>query len=340
VAVLAAILAVLGATLAFVAPAATAKENVKVTICHATGSHSNPYVTITVADNAIVNPNGHGTHTGPVYDPDANPPMDHWGDIIPAFPGFAGLNVGASVAGCETTVETDYDAEQSYCAVTAATANGYVLAVLSVTGAKSQDAANAALVDLAEGVTAGVIPPFLTFGGLNWDADGQALFARGCLPLTTPDSFTGSASKGMEMGICYNDANLTLSVVGTGSATSTVSQADADGKAQGAAVTNADAKMAAELAKYGGFTPGACPPAEVVPPTVVSAAEAATPEGTLVPVTVAEPATVAPLPAAVPAGGGSTAPDQTLPMWALVLVALGGIGVVASGIRLATTRSR
>lgn len=66
----------------------------KVTLCHRTGSQTNPYVEITVSQNAVFNngtPNGHGTHTGPIFpDTAGNPPK--WGDIIPAFDGFPGIN--------------------------------------------------------------------------------------------------------------------------------------------------------------------------------------------------------------------------------------------------------
>src|SRR5262245_7332852 len=68
--------------------------NQKVTLCHATAAENNPYVEITVDENAIANvilgQNGHATHTGPIF------PAPGWGDIIPAFNippnSFNGLN--------------------------------------------------------------------------------------------------------------------------------------------------------------------------------------------------------------------------------------------------------
>ena len=51
----------------------------KITICHATSSVSNPFTSPPVDYDSIVGPNGHGTHTGPLY------PADGWGDIIPSF---------------------------------------------------------------------------------------------------------------------------------------------------------------------------------------------------------------------------------------------------------------
>lgn len=70
-----------------------------ITLCHARASVTNPYgpKAITVDADAIfddpnVVPNGHGTHTGPLF------PADDWGDIIPPFDGFPGLNWPAGQA--------------------------------------------------------------------------------------------------------------------------------------------------------------------------------------------------------------------------------------------------
>lgn len=60
-----------------------------VTLCHATGSTTNPYHPVTVSDrsiqNLILGGNGHGTHTGPVFDPNGGKKQPAWGDIIPPF---------------------------------------------------------------------------------------------------------------------------------------------------------------------------------------------------------------------------------------------------------------
>jgi hypothetical protein len=58
----------------------------KVTMCHATASTSNPYSLITVDQSSITKDNGHGGHTGPLF------PEPGWGDVIPPFDGFPGLN--------------------------------------------------------------------------------------------------------------------------------------------------------------------------------------------------------------------------------------------------------
>ena len=69
----------------------------KVTLCHATDSYTNPYVSVTVDYNAVVL-GGHGNHDGPVFDPAIQ--GRKWGDIIPAFNfgdgnQFPGMNLDA-----------------------------------------------------------------------------------------------------------------------------------------------------------------------------------------------------------------------------------------------------
>jgi hypothetical protein len=58
-------------------------ESHRVTLCHATGSRTNPYVTITVDDDAIVR-QGHGGHEGPIFS-SALAEHEKWGDVVPAF---------------------------------------------------------------------------------------------------------------------------------------------------------------------------------------------------------------------------------------------------------------
>jgi hypothetical protein len=105
-----AIFSVIGATLAALAVggigvlSASAQNEPQVTLCHATGAVNNPYVTITVDQSAVFNngivPNGHGTHTGPIFPDMAQGPGNStfWGDIIPAFGAYPGLNVPAGQA--------------------------------------------------------------------------------------------------------------------------------------------------------------------------------------------------------------------------------------------------
>ena len=66
----------------------SATKSNKVTICHATNSHTNPYVVATVNTSSVnekntAELNGHGNHEGGVWYEGI---ADHsWGDIIPAF---------------------------------------------------------------------------------------------------------------------------------------------------------------------------------------------------------------------------------------------------------------
>ena len=79
-----------------IASPASATAPAKVTICHATSSTSNPYVEITVNQSSLDGggANDHTLHAGPVFN-FSNPAVnDDWGDIVPAFGSFAGLNWG------------------------------------------------------------------------------------------------------------------------------------------------------------------------------------------------------------------------------------------------------
>jgi hypothetical protein len=61
----------------------------KITLCHRTDSNTNPYRVVTVssrsAQHKILGPNGHGTHTGPIWNPTLKAQHIKWGDIIPPF---------------------------------------------------------------------------------------------------------------------------------------------------------------------------------------------------------------------------------------------------------------
>jgi hypothetical protein len=81
-----------------VVSASAQANNDKVTLCHATSATTMPYVEITVDQSAVFNngvvPNGHGTHTGPIFPDTEQGPGNstHWGDIIPPFGAYGGLN--------------------------------------------------------------------------------------------------------------------------------------------------------------------------------------------------------------------------------------------------------
>jgi hypothetical protein len=92
---------------------ARASDEHRVTLCHATDSTTNPYVSITVDYHAVIN-GGHGNHEGPVFSADL-PDHTKWGDIIPPFDlggdaQFAGMNWPDGQAildnGCAISVTT------------------------------------------------------------------------------------------------------------------------------------------------------------------------------------------------------------------------------------------
>ena len=77
----------LGVTAFMVLPGVSATPSDKVTICHATSSTSNPYTVNTISTSSVDEKenkylNGHGDHTGPVFEEGMK---SGWGDIIPPF---------------------------------------------------------------------------------------------------------------------------------------------------------------------------------------------------------------------------------------------------------------
>lgn len=66
----------------------------KVTLCHRTNSNTNPYVQITVDENAVVK-QGHDGHDGPVWNSGLKAQHVKWGDIIPPFGEYPGKNYPA-----------------------------------------------------------------------------------------------------------------------------------------------------------------------------------------------------------------------------------------------------
>ena len=178
-------------------------DGYSITLCHATSSQSNPYTNQTVSGSSIdevtnLLVNGHGDHVGPIFAV-TEPPMSDWGDIIPAFGTYPGLNWTADgqaihANGCKLPEVPTFEASQGYCAVSG---DAFELTTASVPKTyASQAAADAALVTVLEGIAGGsptaVIPEFSTFAGSNWDADGQALYEAGCVKTTPPPTYEAS----------------------------------------------------------------------------------------------------------------------------------------------------
>lgn len=82
-AVVVGVLFVFGAASPLVAGATQGSPEHQVTLCHATDSYTNPYVSETV-DVASTQFEGHDGHNGPVFYADI-PKHEQWGDIIPPF---------------------------------------------------------------------------------------------------------------------------------------------------------------------------------------------------------------------------------------------------------------
>jgi hypothetical protein len=351
---------------ALAAPA-SATPSGPVTICHATASTTNPYVKITVNTSSVKEmerffkeqgENGHGTHTGPVFDPSGGKDQPAWGDIIPAFTyvalngvneeaefEFGGINAaaGASIlaAGCEIPTFTYSKQEtvtKTICkaprTIENATATGALISETQYTAFTDEQKAaiDEEALESAEAAFDEKYEPYV---------DGAC---EGEFTYSNQETVTKTICKA---GETINDASATGELISE-------SQNQPFTDEQKAAV-DADALASANAAfntKYGSYSDGACPPppppgcvencdpvvTEEPPAPVVEAAVVAAPEAATVaapaPATVAVPA-AATLPAAVPAGEGS---DTGLPMWALAMVAAGMIGAAFAGKQLLGAR--
>jgi hypothetical protein len=116
----------------------------KIVICHRTSSKQNPYVRITIAQEAVLN--GHDGHTGGLY------PNKGWGDIIPPFPGYPGLNWPAGGA------ILDNDCEIPATSAASASASGSSTATASASGTSSSTVAASASATASSSASASASP--------------------------------------------------------------------------------------------------------------------------------------------------------------------------------------
>ena len=212
----------------------------------------------------------------------------------------------------------------------------------------------------------------------NADADGQiAALKLQYYPNYTDGICVWTAEKTVTVNesICANVGGSNTTVVATGSGTasasSEISQADADQKAIDAATPIANANLAANKATYaactnpppptGGDTPPATTTTTPIEPVVVVAPGTVEPPAVVTPETVTplpgtvptskpnkpakKPTTVttpqeATVPAAVPAGGGSSVPANGMPIWALSMLVIGALGAAGAGLRLVGSRTK
>jgi hypothetical protein len=103
----------------------------KIVICHRTMSKQNPYVRITISQDAVIA--SHDDHDGGLY------PTPGWGDIIPPFAGFAGKNWPAGGA----ILDNDCDIPAA-ASVSEPTASASASASASNSGSSSESASASA----------------------------------------------------------------------------------------------------------------------------------------------------------------------------------------------------
>jgi hypothetical protein len=168
-------LALLGATAP--ATASPSEDEKKITICHATGSESNPYVSVTI------NLNGLNGHVGHQYDEDIIPAND--GKVLR---GGQNLDkIGIWNAGCATDDEPGNgnghgDHKITICHATGSESNPYVPITVDVHAVK----AHAGHQNGEDIIPANDKLP----GGQNWDEAGQATYNNGCVPCPEPPVVT------------------------------------------------------------------------------------------------------------------------------------------------------
>jgi hypothetical protein len=162
-----------GVSALIVIPSVSATPSEKVTICHATSSTKNPYVSITVSTSSVDELNneflnGHGDHTGPVYVEGMEP--GDWGDIIPPFTYTKPKKNSESEENSqfEKSLKSEESSES---------------AKRSESERKSESEENSESEE--------------TFAGLNWSAEGQEIWNAGCNPVKpsptpTPTETTAS----------------------------------------------------------------------------------------------------------------------------------------------------
>ena len=180
------ILAAFGvASLALVGTSAVASANPpeaddggKITICHATGSESNPYVPVTISLNAL---NAHMDH-------------QHNEDIIPANNGKV-LPQGRNLdkvdwwnAGCAKpggnphNPPHDNDKKITICHATGSEKNPYVSVTISLNGLNGHANPNHQHSEDIIPPNSGKVIPY----GQNWDDKGQATYNNNCVPAKPP----------------------------------------------------------------------------------------------------------------------------------------------------------
>ncbi|MGZ5369449.1 MAG: LPXTG cell wall anchor domain-containing protein, partial [Aeromicrobium sp.] len=137
-------------------------DSESVTLCHATGSETNPFELITISAAGAYN--GH-------Y-------LDHADDDIPEFT-YKGVTYGPQDGSVDCDSEPPPDGKVTLCHATGSDSNPFELITVSVEGAFNGH--------LGQGHQNGedIIPPFVFEGteySQNWDEEGQTIFYNDCKP--------------------------------------------------------------------------------------------------------------------------------------------------------------
>lgn len=166
-------LALLGASATALATDESSGGGEKITICHATGSETNPYVPITISLNALKAHMGH----------------QHEEDIIPANNGKAlpgGRNLDKADwwnAGCAKPAGSpheDKDKKITICHATGSESNPYVVITIALQGLNGHAGDH-------HQHSADIIPPNkVIYDGQNWTDEGKATYNNGCVPVKVP----------------------------------------------------------------------------------------------------------------------------------------------------------
>lgn len=178
------------AALATTATATASSQNPAdtITICHATGSDSNPFVPVTIRLNGL---NGHVGHQ---HEEDIIPPND--GAVLPGGQNWTAdgqamhHNGCAAVTGTETdtptatptVTPTEDTARITICHATGSATNPYVQITISLNGLNGHG---------GHQHEEDIIPPnsgTVLSAGQNWTAEGRATFGNACVPLVVTET--------------------------------------------------------------------------------------------------------------------------------------------------------
>lgn len=145
-----------------------------ITICHATGSETNPYVEITISLNGL---HGHGNDKHQLEE-DIIPP--NTGNIVPGGQNWTADGRAIWDNGCVANGNGNNNGDHkkiTICHATGSSTNPYVVITISLNGLNGH---------VGHQHDEDIIPPndgTILPGGQNWTAEGQAIFNNDCVPV-------------------------------------------------------------------------------------------------------------------------------------------------------------